>query len=74
MKPFLGEVPVVRQHVGEPFAAHDQHGATIGETIMLIRTAEVEGEGVEKAGAALGNDREAWSVEQGLDIASRTGA
>src|SRR5712691_8213322 len=41
---------------------------------MLIRTIEVEGEGVEKAGAALGNDREAWSVEQGLDVASRTGA
>src|SRR5262249_14290617 len=33
VKPFLGEVPVVRQHVGAPFAAHDQHGATIGEAI-----------------------------------------
>src|SRR5215813_5317372 len=72
LKPFLGKVPVVGQHVGEPFVTHDQHGATIGEAIMLIRTAAVEGEGLEKTGAALGNDCEAWSVEQGLNVASHT--
>ena len=29
MKPFLGEVVVVGQHVGEPFAAHHLHGEAI---------------------------------------------
>ena len=73
MKSFLGKVTIVGQHVGEPFAAHHLHGGTIGEAIMLIRTGEVEIKGLEKAGAGLGNDREAWDVEQGLDVASRTG-
>src|SRR5262245_11001471 len=36
MKAFLGKVPVVGQHLGEPLLTHHLHGGTIGEAIVLI--------------------------------------
>src|SRR5262249_495591 len=71
MKAFLGEVPVVGQHLSEPLLAHHQHGGTIREAIVLIRPSQVEGQSLEKACAGLRKDRETRGVQQGLDIPGR---
>jgi len=71
MKAFLGKVPVVGQHLGEPLLTHHLHGGTIREAIMLIRPSQVEGQGLEKASPGLREDSEAWSVQQGLNIPGR---
>jgi hypothetical protein len=38
MKAFLGEMVIVRQDVREALAAHDVHGDTIREAVLLIET------------------------------------
>jgi len=43
MKPFLGKVVVVGEHVGEPFAAHHLHGVAIRQAIELVRACFIEG-------------------------------
>lgn len=41
-KAFLGEMVIVRQDVYEALAAHDVHGDTIREAVLLIETRFVE--------------------------------
>jgi hypothetical protein len=41
-KAFLGEMVIVRQDVREALAAHDVHGDTIREAVLLIETRFVE--------------------------------
>src|SRR5215475_11815269 len=71
LKAFLGKVPVVGEHRGEPLLTHHQHGGTIREAVVLIRPGQVEGQSLEKARPRLREDRQTRSVQQGLDIPGR---
>ena len=42
VKAFLGKMVIVRQDIHEALAAHDVHGDTIREAVLLIETRFVE--------------------------------
>ncbi len=37
VKPFLGKVMVIREHIRQPFAAHGFHGDTVGEAVGFVQ-------------------------------------
>ena len=57
MKSFLGKVPVVGQHVSEPFAPHHLHGDAVRQAICFIRPGFIEGKAIQEACPGLWDDR-----------------
>ena len=72
MKPCLGEMPVVGQHLGEPLAAHHVHRHAISEAVFLIRTGLIERQTGKKEFTGLGDDRHRWRGEQTADSRRRS--
>src|SRR5512135_2254147 len=55
-EPFLGEVGVARQYLGDPLRPHRRHRGAVGEAVILVRTGFVEGQGVQERVPGLGDD------------------
>ena len=56
MKPFLGKVVVVGQHVREPFPAHHLHGDAVRQAVGLVRACFIEGQRLQEAQMGLRHD------------------
>ena len=74
MKPFLGEVVVVGEHVGEPFVAHHQHGMAVRQAVLFIRAGGVEIKGMQKTCPGLGNDYDILIIQYRADKGDHAGS
>lgn len=73
MKPFLGKVVVIGEHVSESFVAHHLHGMAVRQAVLFIWASGVEIKGIQEACPGLGNDCHTRIVQNHADKGDHAG-